>query len=72
MSFAVLVVVGAVFNYSEFSLVCAGTAVVLYAASMSRHIASGMNWRWVQFLGLVSYSLYLIHNPVTGATFRVG
>lgn len=31
-----------------------------------------MDWRWIQFLGLISYSLYLVHNPITGATFRIG
>lgn len=30
-----------------------------------------MDWRPVQFLGAISYSLYLTHNPVTGATFFV-
>ena len=28
-----------------------------------------LKWRWLQFLGLISYSLYLIHNPITGAGF---
>jgi peptidoglycan/LPS O-acetylase OafA/YrhL len=31
-----------------------------------------LNWRWLQFLGTISYSLYLIHNPITGAAFRAG
>jgi len=29
-----------------------------------------LRWRWVQFLGMVSYSLYLIHNPVMGPDQR--
>ncbi len=35
-------------------------------------LQTGLNWRWLQFLGLISYSLYLIHNLVTGAAFRIG
>jgi peptidoglycan/LPS O-acetylase OafA/YrhL len=31
-----------------------------------------MRWRWLQFLRLLSYSLYLSHKFVTGASFRVG
>ena len=28
-------------------------------------------WRPLQFLGMISYSLYLIHNPITGASYYV-
>lgn len=55
-----------------FSTVCAVTALFLYAASMSRYLYSGLNWRWLQLLGLVSYSLYLTHVPATNAAFRFG
>ena len=34
-------------------------------------LLEAMDWRPVQFLGAISYSLYLTHNPVTGATFFV-
>ncbi len=29
------------------------------------------SWRPLQFLGTISYSLYLLHNPLTGATFNL-
>jgi peptidoglycan/LPS O-acetylase OafA/YrhL len=38
---------------------------------MSGRISTGLNWRWLQFLGLISYSLYLTHNLVIGAVFRI-
>jgi peptidoglycan/LPS O-acetylase OafA/YrhL len=51
--------------------------VLLYVAAVrgdraSSRMASWLNWRALQFLGLVSYSLYLVHNPLSGAGFFVG
>ena len=30
-----------------------------------------LSWSWIQFLGMISYSLYLLHNPLTGATANI-
>lgn len=69
---AAAVLVGAWHTGSEFSAACAATAVLLYGASRTGHLVTAIDWRWLQGLGAVSYSLYLSHNPVTGAVFRVG
>jgi peptidoglycan/LPS O-acetylase OafA/YrhL len=63
---------GAWFTGSEFSAVCAATALGLFAAARTGWLTGGLDWRWLQGLGLVSYSLYLTHNTVTGAVFRAG
>jgi len=55
-----------------FSVVCCVTALALLGTGISGQITSMMNWRWLQFLGTISYSLYLLHNPITGAAFRAG
>jgi peptidoglycan/LPS O-acetylase OafA/YrhL len=55
-----------------FTLVAAFTAMLLYLSAQTGWIHTGLNWRWLQFLGLVSYSLYLTHNIATGVTFRIG
>lgn len=31
-----------------------------------------LNWRWLQFLGRSSYSLYLIHDPVSHVLTQFG
>jgi peptidoglycan/LPS O-acetylase OafA/YrhL len=59
----------AVFGGS-FSIACASTASLIVVVGLRKHLDS-LNWRWIQGLGAVSYSLYLIHNPVTGATFKI-
>ena len=66
-----IVLVNSVIQSQPYGLISALTALVLLAAAMSDNIYKGLNWRWLQFLGVVSYSLYLTHNPITGATFRV-
>jgi peptidoglycan/LPS O-acetylase OafA/YrhL len=54
-----------------FVFTCALTSAVIFALAL-RDQLSLLNWRWLQFLGTISYSLYLVHNPISGATFRVG
>ena len=64
--------VPSIINGDWFSLVCVLTAATLLSVGIADRLQSAWNWRWLQFLGTISYSLYLIHNPITGATFRVG
>ena len=50
----------------DFTILSIGTAILLHVAFRTGYIYRGLDWRWVQFLGTVSYSLYLIHNPIVG------
>jgi peptidoglycan/LPS O-acetylase OafA/YrhL len=71
-AFAFLVLVFSVRRGDAFSTTCAATACLLWSFAMTGQISTLLNWSWLQFLGAISYSLYLIHNPITGASFRVG
>lgn len=51
-----------------FARISAATALLLALALWTRRIERGLDWRWLQFLGTISYSLYLLHNPLIGAT----
>lgn len=57
----------AIYQQDIFMGVCVMTALALFAGKLT-----ALNWRWLQFLGTISYSLYLIHNPVIGGVFRIG
>lgn len=48
-----------------------GVGVVLVLANRVGKMASWLSWGGFQWLGMVSYSLYLLHNPVIGVLGRV-
>jgi peptidoglycan/LPS O-acetylase OafA/YrhL len=70
--YAAILLVAGVSHSDNFTTICAMTSFVLWAAAISGRIYSAFSWRWMQMLGAISYSLYLTHNPITGAVFRVG
>jgi peptidoglycan/LPS O-acetylase OafA/YrhL len=45
-------------------LPCLGTALLIYFAGTSKYCKHVLSNRWVVRLGLISYSLYLIHWPI--------
>lgn len=47
-------------------MVTFSAAIILYAGLYGK-MSTWLNWQWLQGLGLISYSLYLLHNPITGA-----
>jgi peptidoglycan/LPS O-acetylase OafA/YrhL len=57
-------------SQTRFSLVAVLTAVLIHECARFGRIASA-NWRWIQFLGTISYSLYLTHNPIAGASLFI-
>lgn len=54
--------------HSPTMLVSAATALFLLAATIAGIAQRKSRFRFAQYLGTISYSLYLIHNPLIGAT----
>jgi peptidoglycan/LPS O-acetylase OafA/YrhL len=52
-----------------FIVISAVIALLMYAVCRSEAGDQFFNIRPLQFLGKISYSIYLIHNPITGASF---
>jgi peptidoglycan/LPS O-acetylase OafA/YrhL len=67
---ALLLAVG-LLRHDLLTSTAAVTCLALIASNLSGGMQTWLSGRVVQFLGLVSYSLYLLHNPVTGVMFRV-
>jgi peptidoglycan/LPS O-acetylase OafA/YrhL len=40
-------------------------ALAIFVAGRTNHFHDWLRWRWLQYLGQISYSLYLIHYPVS-------
>ncbi len=68
---AVAIGIAAFVTDSSFALTAALTAAALLAAGRFGRMQSWLGWGWLQFLGAISYSLYLLHNPLTGAGFNL-
>lgn len=68
---AVLLVAG-ILRGDAFTIACALTALLLWAFAARGQMYSALDWRWLQGLGAISYSLYLTHNPITAAMFHLG
>ncbi len=48
------------------------TALAIYFAGRTERLHLWLNWRWLQFVGRISYSLYLIHFPVIHVLTHLG
>lgn len=68
--YAAIIIVSSLINKSDFSMAAGLTALLVHTFSISGRVEAA-NWRWIQFLGTISYSLYLTHNPITGASYFV-
>jgi len=64
---ALLCGVSLLLSADAFTVLSLLTAVGLHLSYRWGYLFRGLDWRWLQFLGTVSYSLYLTHNPVVGA-----
>ena len=53
------------FEKNQFeNLVALSTALAILVAGRQQKLDQWLNWPWLQYLGRISYSLYLIHFPV--------
>lgn len=71
LAYTAVLLVASFLHSNLFALISSATALILASAAIKGRLHNTLNWRWLQFLGMISYSLYLTHNPITGATFRV-
>jgi peptidoglycan/LPS O-acetylase OafA/YrhL len=71
-SFALLVLAVAVMNGDGFAIAAVVTSEVIAETGRRDKLSAWLDWRWLQVLGLISYSLYLIHSFVGPGVFFIG
>jgi peptidoglycan/LPS O-acetylase OafA/YrhL len=70
-AYVLIIMVAGAWHGDDFSVACSVTAALIYGVGRADRLKDLLAWRPIQWLGMISYSLYLTHNPITGATFRV-
>lgn len=70
--YAALVLTIGIVSSSGFAIACAITAILILEAGRNSRLEVWLNWRVFQFLGKISYSLYLTHVPILGAVLFLG
>jgi len=71
LALCAVTLLGAVGTGAVFGTPCALTAIILLVAARTRYLEAGLAGPGWQFLGRISYSLYLVHVPVLALGFAI-
>lgn len=71
LAYNILILIIGLKLLDSFAITAGITAILLLIASHRNKMGEWLNWKWLQWVGIISYSLYLLHNPITGASFRL-
>jgi peptidoglycan/LPS O-acetylase OafA/YrhL len=69
--YSIIIFTASLVDENRFGIVCVATAALIALVALRGQLATVLKWWPLQFLGLISYSLYLTHNTVSGASFRI-
>jgi peptidoglycan/LPS O-acetylase OafA/YrhL len=69
--YAISLLIPSIVQQSMFEIAAILIAILLLEVGRGNRMQSWLNHSWLQFLGRISYSLYLIHNPLSGIIFFV-
>jgi peptidoglycan/LPS O-acetylase OafA/YrhL len=70
-AYSVVLLIPAIVQQSMFEITAVLISIFILEVSRENRIQSWLGQSWLQFLGRISYSLYLIHNPLSGMIFFV-
>ncbi|NJM21654.1 MAG: acyltransferase [Richelia sp. RM2_1_2] len=65
--YAAVILAGGIINSSLFAITCVIVSTLLLEVGKANRMQDLLNWQPLQFLGRISYSLYLTHNIVVGS-----
>jgi peptidoglycan/LPS O-acetylase OafA/YrhL len=61
---AAVVAIRAIYIPGVFGLPCTAMALLLFVMARAKKLDTWFFWAWLQWLGAISYSLYLVHVPI--------
>lgn len=67
--YSVVLLAAGIINSSKFAIACVLTATIILEVSRANRLQTWCSWSWLQFLGKISYALYLTHVPLLGAAY---
>ncbi len=70
--YSAVILTGSVVHQDYFAMMAVATAIGLLKVAQFQYLSQWLSDAVMQFLGRISYSLYLIHVPVAGATIFIG
>lgn len=70
-AYILILLAGGIIAQDAHAIACVLTAILILSFGLADRL-NVLNFWPLQKLGLISYSLYLFHDKITGATFRVG
>ncbi|QDL06936.1 acyltransferase [Brasilonema octagenarum UFV-E1] len=71
-SYSALLLAAGVVKSTQFTIGCVIVAVLILEVARANRMQVWLKWRGLQFLGHISYSLYLTHSAIYGAAFFLG
>lgn len=70
--YAAILLAGGIAQSSGFTITCIIVSSLLLEVARANRMQDFLNWQPLQFLGRISYSLYLTHNIVVNSIFFLG
>lgn len=70
--YSALIWAGALVHQDHFAMMAVGTAIMLLQVAQLKRLSLWLAGPVMQFFGRISYSLYLIHVPIVGASLFLG
>jgi peptidoglycan/LPS O-acetylase OafA/YrhL len=69
--YAALVLIAGIARPDAFAIACALSAIALFEVGRANRMQSWLSWGWLQYLGKISYSIYLFHVPIVGGVLFI-
>jgi peptidoglycan/LPS O-acetylase OafA/YrhL len=71
IAYSLVIILAGCYTQESFTITVGITGALLLASGLLNYMHKWLSWSWIQFVAGISYSLYLLHYPITGVAFRL-